>query len=229
MIASFEYEGTQDEVAAVFEKMEAARHELFVKRIKNPMRGALPFPSAEGRAGGQKKRDVHAFARRILDAYRAKTDMASETTVIKAMTESGQYKGDADLVADLVTLFGGPQSAGIHVDFVLLELARHPDVRSRLRAELRALREKGEDLGTSPFHAQVLRETNRLHPVNAISSIRQVGRDFPFGDGRRRIPSGAIVYAAQYVINRDRAVYPDPERFDPDRWREPVVAERGAL
>lgn len=226
--AGFEYEGTQDEVAAVFEKMETARQELFVHRIKNPVRGALPFFSADARAGGQANRDVHAFARRILDSYRAKTDKASETTVIKAMIASGQYKGDADLVADLVTLFGGPQSAGIHVAFVLLELARHPDVRSRLRAELRVLRAKGEDLGTSPLLAQVLRETNRLHPVNAISSIRQVGRDFPLGDGRTRIPSGAIVYAAQYVINRDRAVYPDPERFDPDRWAEPVAASRAA-
>jgi cytochrome P450 len=35
------------------------------------------------------------------------------------------------------------------------------------------------------------------------------------------IPKGALVHGNQWAVNRDEAIYPDPETFDPGRWLEP--------
>jgi cytochrome P450 len=42
------------------------------------------------------------------------------------------------------------------------------------------------------------------------------------------LPVGTNVIISQWVMHRDPRFYPDPERFDPNRWREEVTGHRGA-
>ena len=36
--------------------------------------------------------------------------------------------------------------------------------------------------------------------------------------GGYTVPAGAVVLISQWVVHRDGRWWPDPERFDPDRW-----------
>ncbi|HYN85015.1 MAG TPA: cytochrome P450, partial [Pyrinomonadaceae bacterium] len=36
--------------------------------------------------------------------------------------------------------------------------------------------------------------------------------------GGYRVPAGSIVLMSQYVIHRDARYFPEPEKFDPERW-----------
>ena len=40
------------------------------------------------------------------------------------------------------------------------------------------------------------------------------------------IPAGSIVVASEYIVHHDQRWFPDPYRFDPDRWVPEQVAKR---
>ncbi|HVD62463.1 MAG TPA: cytochrome P450, partial [Gemmatimonadaceae bacterium] len=40
------------------------------------------------------------------------------------------------------------------------------------------------------------------------------------------VPAGAVVLMSQYVMHRDARYFPDPDRFDPERWTPEAQASR---
>jgi cytochrome P450 len=55
----------------------------------------------------------------------------------------------------------------------------------------------------------------RLYPP-AWSVARAVIKDFDLGG--YRIPGGANVVMSQWIMHRDARFFPEPDKFDPDRW-----------
>jgi cytochrome P450 len=43
-----------------------------------------------------------------------------------------------------------------------------------------------------------------------------------------RIPAGTNIFIMQWITHRDARLFPDPERFDPERWRDDPI-RRGRL
>ena len=64
----------------------------------------------------------------------------------------------------------------------------------------------------------------RLYPPTWIF-VRMALRDDQLPSGHR-IRRGSKVYLCQYVMHRDSRYFPEPERFDPERFSEPVRAVR---
>src|SRR5262249_19523983 len=98
-------------------------------------------------------------------------------------------------------------------------LSRHPDVEARLLREVdAALGERAataDDAGRLPYTRMVLAETMRLYPP-AWAIGRRAIADVEIGG--HTIEKGTIVLVLQYLLHRDPRFYPDPDRFDPDRW-----------
>jgi cytochrome P450 len=63
----------------------------------------------------------------------------------------------------------------------------------------------------------------RLYPPAWIVGRRALG-DVEI-DGYH-IPAHSIIVTSQWIVQRDGRWFPDPERFDPDRWRPGQGAER---
>src|SRR5205807_8903388 len=61
---------------------------------------------------------------------------------------------------------------------------------------------------------RVLTETLRLHGLWMVMRRALV----PVRLGGVTIPAGAEVLYSLYAQHRDPSLFPDPERFDPDRW-----------
>jgi cytochrome P450 len=58
--------------------------------------------------------------------------------------------------------------------------------------------------------------------------VGRIGRR-PVGDygiGQRLIPAGAAVFVSPFVTQRDPRWWPDPERFDPERWTDDARSRR---
>jgi cytochrome P450 len=62
----------------------------------------------------------------------------------------------------------------------------------------------------------ILTEALRLYPP-AWAMGRRLTEDMEIGD--YVIPAGATAIASQYIVHHDPRWYPDPWRFDPERWR----------
>ena len=89
-------------------------------------------------------------------------------------------------------------------------IARHPSVEARVHADADAHQPE------APFVRVVLAESMRLYPPAWV--IARVASEDHDACGYR-IPRGAFVVMSPWVVHRDATYFPDPERFDPDRWR----------
>jgi cytochrome P450 len=62
----------------------------------------------------------------------------------------------------------------------------------------------------------VLREAMRLYPPVWVIGRRALA---PFRLGNYELPAETNVVMSQLITHRDAKYFPEPERFDPDRWR----------
>lgn len=56
--------------------------------------------------------------------------------------------------------------------------------------------------------------------------FRMTTRDYTLQDTDMTIPKGTNVFIPVYAIHHDKNIYPDPERFDPDRFTEEEMQNR---
>jgi cytochrome P450 len=71
------------------------------------------------------------------------------------------------------------------------------------------------DLAQLPYSEQVVKEAMRLYPP-AGGVMRQPIQDIELGG--YPIAQGSTIAISTYVMHHDPKLYPDPERFDPDRF-----------
>jgi cytochrome P450 len=112
--------------------------------------------------------------------------------------------------------------------FLFYALAQNPEVEQRMLAESAVLGDRTptvEDLKRLPYTLQVIKETLRLYPAAPIYARDVVADDQMDGV---RIPGGTRVLPFPYATHRHPAFWPDPERFDPERWTPQAEAGRHA-
>jgi len=109
-------------------------------------------------------------------------------------------------------------------------LSQHPDVEAKVHAELDSVLAGKlptvDDLKKLPYTEMVFAEVLRLYPPIWIMS-RWTLNDHEIGD--YIIPANSLVVISQYVTHHDPRYFPDPFRFDPQRWTPEARAERPAF
>jgi cytochrome P450 len=150
--------------------------------------------------------------------------------LLYAADEDGRPMSDRQLRDEVTTLFlAGHETTAIALSWTWYLLAQHPEVENRLVEDLcRALGGRSPaatDLGQLRYAEMVVKESMRLYPP-----AWGIGRQAlaPFEIGGYRLPAGTNVFLSQWVTHRDPRYFPDPERFDPERWRDDP-ARSGAL
>lgn len=103
--------------------------------------------------------------------------------------------------------------------WLCVELARNPEILQRAREEQLQLASKGnlnlEQLGQMPYLEQVLYEVERLHS-SVGGGFRGVVKEFEFNGFH--VPAGWQLLYSIFVTHLLEEIYPEPERFDPDRF-----------
>lgn len=129
----------------------------------------------------------------------------------------------ARLVRDeVMTIFlAGHDTTSAALTWTWLLLAQHPEVESRLHAELRSVlggRKPGAaDLAALRYTEMVVNEALRLYPPIGRIGRRPV-RDVDLGSVV--LPRTVAVFLSPFVTQRDARWYPDPDVFRPERWRQ---------
>lgn len=155
------------------------------------------------------------------------------SSLLAATDEDGHTLSDRQVLDHVLTLlFAGHDTATSTATFLVYELARNPEWADVLAAELREVcgdRDPGAEelLGGLPVLTRAVDETLRLYPPAWIGPRRSV-RDFEFAGVTA--PAGLHCFYSSWVSHRLPQFFPEPDRFDPDRFLPEVRSRwpRGA-
>ncbi|GFO10692.1 cytochrome p450 3a4-like [Plakobranchus ocellatus] len=134
------------------------------------------------------------------------------------------------IAQSIFTILAAYETTSTTLHFCLFSLAENPDIQEKVFQEISEVVEHDdpsqEELSRLHYLEQVIKETLRLYPpVSSVS--RQAYEDRTYGN--ITIPAGAAVLIPIREIQRDPAIYPDPETFDPERFNEENRAKRNPL
>lgn len=177
---------------------------------------------------------INAIVSRSIHARRAHPMDANDllSLLLRAKYDDGTGMTDQQVRDEAVTLFiSGYETVGEAITWTSYLLSRHPEVEAKFLEEvdgvLAGRPPSADDLPNLPYCAKVLAESIRLYPPTWIFIRMAVAEDkLPSGVV---IPSGAKLYLSPYVMQRNPRYFPDPERFDPERFTEAAKKERPPL
>ena len=140
--------------------------------------------------------------------------------------DDGATMSDKQVRDEVLTLFvAGHETTATALAWTLMLLAQHPDVYAGVRAEVDAIGRVPTygDLERLPLSLRVFKEALRLYPPVYMFG-RVVVSDVEIGG--YLFPKGTIVLVSPYALQRRPHLWPDPERFDPDRFLPEAEARR---
>lgn len=207
------------------------------RRALLPVRALDLLPTPGNRRFDRSLRRVHAVADDMVARERARAADAGAprsssvlAMLLAAVDEQGAGMTDEQAHDEIMTLLlaGTETTAGV-MGWCLHVLARDGALQERVRREIAETTGGGR---LEPAAARrlelterVVREVLRLYPPGWLVGRRAV-RETRLG--RTRIPAGSQVLLNFYGLQRDAGAFPDPERFDPDRWKDTDPAVTGA-
>jgi cytochrome P450 len=170
---------------------------------------------------------------RIIDERRRskedRGDLLSMLLLAEDEEGGGAGMSNEQVRDEAMTLFlAGHETTANLLAWTWYLLSQHPEVEAKLHAELDAVLEAGrlpavEDLPRLRYTEMVVAEVMRLYPP-AWAVGRRAVEDHEFGG--YRVPAGSLILVSQYVMHRDPRFFPDPERFDPERWTDEAKQAR---
>ena len=142
--------------------------------------------------------------------------------------EGGGRMSDRQLRDEVITLLlAGHETTSNALTWTWYLLSQNPEVEARWREELRSVlgdrAATALDLPALRYTEMVLAESMRLFPP-AWAMGRRALRDLTLGGFAIR--KGDILTLSPYVMHRDERFWPDPLRFDPDRFTAEAKAAR---
>ncbi|CAL1295850.1 unnamed protein product [Larinioides sclopetarius] len=116
----------------------------------------------------------------------------------------------------------GHDTIAVSIIWTLFLIGHHPDIQAKLHEELDRILGKDvevpvsvDDLNNLVYMECVIKESNRIYTVVPVYG-RQVYEDINICG--YTVPKGSSFFTLSYYLHRDESVFPDPEKFDPDRF-----------
>jgi cytochrome P450 len=173
---------------------------------------------AERRASGEDKGDLLSM---LLLAQDEEADG-------RGMSGSEYSMTDKQVRDEALTLFlAGHETTANALTWTWYLLSQNPEAEARFHAEIdRVLGGRlpsFEDLPQLKYVEMVFAESMRLFPP-AWGIGRRPIQDYRVGDFE--VPARSVTLLSPYVVHRDPRWFPEPEKFDPDRFLPENVAGR---
>jgi len=181
----------------------------------------IPIPTTRRlqRAVGQLDKVIYEIIRRRRTSGQTSGDLLS--VLLRAQDDEGLGMTDRQLHDEIMTLFlAGHETTANALSWTWLLLGQNPGVEEKLIEELRRVLSgrspTAADLPRLTYTEMILREAMRLYPPVWVIGRRGLA---PFRMGEYELPAETNVLMSQIITHRDARYFPDPDRFDPDRWK----------
>ena len=180
----------------------------------------VPLPSSQllKRAVGRLDKVIYG----IIEQRRASGQMSGDllSVFLQVRDDEGAGMTDRQLHDEIMTLFlAGHETTANVLSWSWFLLAQNPEVEEKLIRELgRVLGGRvptPSDLPQLVYTDMVLRESMRLYPPVWVIGRRALA---PFRLGEYELPADTNVLISQLILHKDPRYFPEPQRFDPDRW-----------
>lgn len=142
------------------------------------------------------------------------------SALISVRDEDGSSLSDQQILDEILTLFtAGHETTALALTWTWYLLGNEPECAGRFYAEIDSVLQGRtptfEDIPNLVYTDRVVAESMRLYPPIWLIG-RQATEAFEL-DGYA-IPKGSICLMSPYLMHHDARFFPDPNRFDPDRW-----------
>ena len=204
------------------------------RRALLPIKVLDRLPTPENHRFERSLAAVHAVADRMVAQHRerAANDVDGDrpptllSILLAAVDEDGAGLTDAQAHDEIMTLLlAGTETVAGVMAWALHVLAHDSALQQRIRDEISEVTD-----GRAPTAAEMrelvlterfVKEILRLYPPGWIVGRRPL-HDLRMND--TPIPARSQVLLNFYGLHRDPTAFPEPDRFDPDRWIDPDPA-----
>jgi retinoid hydroxylase len=210
-------EGREQALAAAFEASLAIHGEPVLLQL-------LPAPRTPLARAIAARRALDAMVRAEIEERRRRGDPgAGVLGLLLSATDDGGRPLSPGMVRDqaVTLLFAGHDTTTTTFTFLVHELGRHPRARAALQEELdqtlgrRAPAAADLDGQALPVLERSLKETLRRYPAAWVGP-RRTTRDVTLGGVP--VPAEIGVHYSSWATHHLPQLYPEPFRFDPDRF-----------
>ncbi|MGH3868766.1 MAG: cytochrome P450 [Pseudonocardiaceae bacterium] len=142
--------------------------------------------------------------------------------LLAARDDDGQGLADSEIHDHVLTFaLAGTETAATTLSWVWHLLGCHPDIQARLHNEVDTVLNgriaEYHDIPKLELTGRIITESLRLYPP-AWMLTRRTTTDTELAG--QHLPAGTIVVFSPYVVHHRADLYLDPNRYDPDRWRD---------
>lgn len=218
---------TENEAAGVGAALNAALKAFsFMMLPYSELLEKLPLPQM--RRFREARAQLDALVYRIIEERRQSNvdrgDLLSMLLLAQDEETNGGAMTDEQLRDEAMTIFlAGHETTANALVWTWVLLAQNMDVERKLHEELDAVLAvdnrlpRIEDLPALKYTEMVFAEALRLYPPAWVIGRRAL-RECEIGG--YVVPEDTLVLMSQYVMHRDSRFFPDPLRFDPERWTQ---------
>lgn len=189
-----------------------------------PIPNWVPLPTY--RRQNQAIKGIHELLRTIIHKRQSQlqsgeavpTDLL--TMLLTAKYEDGQPMTDTQVLHECMTIFfAGHETTAVSLTWAWAMLLQHPAILQKLTEEITKIVGERQisyaDLAQMPYLSQVIKESLRLYPP-APAVARMVTQ--PFAINGYDFKHKATVVISINTLHQQAAFYPEPQRFNPDRF-----------
>ncbi|CAF1472592.1 unnamed protein product [Rotaria sordida] len=192
--------------------------------------------SAQGREHDRLLKIIHKFTRQVIEdrianfsSIDVRHRMAFLDTLIAKMNDEQISIDDVQEEVDTF-MFAGHDTTATAINFALFMIALHQDIQQHLFEEIQSIFQNDneractlDDVQQMNYLECVIKETLRLLP-----SVPMIGREIQetFQYDGKTFLKGTTVVIFIYEIHRDPQHFPEPEKFDPDRFLPELTQQR---
>ena len=182
----------------------------------------LPIPAF--RARDRARRQLVDLLSRVFERRRTDSDASPELfdVLLGLKDESGTSRYSIDQITGMFIslMFAGHHTTSGSAAWTLIEMLKNPSVLGSVIGEIDELYADGREVSHQalreiPKLEHAIQEALRLHPP-LIVLMRKVVYDFHYKGFT--IPAGKLVGVSPAVSNRMPECFPEPHRYDPDRY-----------
>jgi cytochrome P450 len=199
--------------------------EIAVKEMESPLTlpDWLPLPEKRRKRWAMQRLDetVRRFIRERRASGEDKGDLLS--MLLLAADEEGdggRFTDEQVRDQSMTLLIAGHDTTAAGLIWLFYCLARQPGVAALVYQELDAVlggrAPTAGDLPQLSYTERVVKETLRLYPPAIGIFMRQAVTDVEIAG--YTLPRNSLVQVFSYVCQRDPRWFPEPEKFDPDRF-----------